>query len=112
MSSCIKKVVLLLMPMCLIINATVAEIPSASSGEMYECDRWASSCFSPLQPKREQDGTMGTLSIISGGTNWYDRVQHNSAWGKPFRLNGRRYRRGLFAHAPFLIISPKLEKDD
>ncbi|MDX9818091.1 MAG: alpha-galactosidase [Desulfococcus multivorans] len=100
MSKFIDKTGTWLTIMCLALYATAAEIPSASTGEMFERDRWVNFCFPPLQADQKTDETRGTISLVSGGINWWDRVQHNSAWGKPFRLNGQMYDRGLFTHAP------------
>jgi alpha-galactosidase len=69
--------------------------------EKAERSRFVDAKFPGLLSRENPDSG---LVVAGGGTNWWDRVQLDSAWGKPFRLDRKIYRRGLFCHAPRQLV--------
>ncbi len=74
-----------------------ARAVSPSPDEMLEARRFVVAAFEGVAPKTAvQPG----LEVVAN----YDAIQKNNRFGKPLKLAGRTYSRGLFSHAPSKLV--------
>ncbi len=81
----------------LLLSARIALAVSVTPEELAEARRWASARFEGVPPAaRVEPG----LFVVAN----HDAVQKNARHGKPMRIAGEEYTKGLYCHAPSKII--------
>ena len=76
---------------------SAARAVTVSPGEMAEARRWAAAMFEGAAAPAAIDPG---LEVVAN----YDAVQKNTRFGKPLKLAGTTYTRGLFCHATSKIV--------
>ena len=69
---------------------------TVSPDEMAEARRWVAAVFEGAVAPGPQPG----MEVVAN----YDLMQKNARFGKPLKLAGTQYTRGLFCHAPSKIV--------
>ena len=81
----------------LLCGAFAAQAASVSPGQLAQSRRWAAAKFeAPQPPKPAPPG----LVVLAN----YDAISRNARQGKPMRLAGKDYTRGIYCHAPSKIL--------
>jgi len=81
----------------LMARSGIAHAVSPSSDEMLEARRFVAAALEGTNPKM---AVRPGLEVVAN----YDAIQKKSRFGKPLRLAGRDYSRGIFCHAPSKIV--------